>query len=305
MRRLLLSMLAVMTLVSCDSESVPETAPTTTRSTETTIPAPSTTVVGPTTTVVGSTTTTAGPALPESEGGIYLFFEGYPVEPGPYLAVVSREGVTDLEGALAALLDGPDEVEASMGLSSTIPEGTRLLGVEVIEDVAYVDLSAEFESGGGSLSMMGRVAQIVYTATRFDGVDSVRFLLEGAPLDVLGGEGLIIDQPQTRASWADLTPPILVEEPMWGSTRGNHMTFAGIAGLESGTVSFVVVDGDGLIIHEGEISGAPGETVDFSEPVTLDDIPHPGAGSIIAWEWAPDGSQRHVVEYPLILVAQG
>ncbi|HEX6286789.1 MAG TPA: Gmad2 immunoglobulin-like domain-containing protein, partial [Acidimicrobiia bacterium] len=132
-----------------------------------------------------------------------------------------------------------------------------------------------------------------------------RFLLEGAPLDVLGGEGLIIDQPQTRASWADLTPPILVEEPMWGSTRGSDLTFAGIADLESGTVSFVVVDGDGLIIHEGEISGTPGEAVDFSEPVNLDEIPHPGAGSIIAWEWAPDGSQRHVVEYPLTLLAKG
>ena len=83
------------------------------------------------------------------------------------------------------------------------------------------------------------------------------------------------------------------------------MVFAGVADLESGTVSFVVVDADGLIIHEGEILDAQGETAEFSEDVSLDGIPHVGAGSVIAWEWAPDGSQRHVVEYPLNLVDEG
>lgn len=299
MRRLVFPMLAVAMLVSCDTDTAPDTTlPPSTASTETTSPAPSTTAVVP------STTTTVT-SIPESEVGIYLFFEGYPVEPGPYLAAVSRMGITDLQGALSALLEGASEVETAMGLSSTIPAGTELLGVEVSEGVAHVDLSGEFETGGGSLSMMGRVAQVVYTATRFDGIQSVRFLLEGTPLDVLGGEGLIIDEPQTRAAWVDLIPPILVDEPLWGSTHGTELTFSGSATLDSGLISFVVVDADGLIVHEGEIPSTPGETVEFSENVMIDEIPHPGIGSIIVWEWAPDGTQRHVVEYPLALVEEG
>ena len=51
-----------------------------------------------------------------------------------------------------------------------IPAGTRYLGVEVSGGVATVDLSREFESGGGSLSMISRVAQVVFTVTRIDGI---------------------------------------------------------------------------------------------------------------------------------------
>jgi hypothetical protein len=207
-----------------------------------------------------------------------------------------------LAGALTALLDGPTEDETATGLSSTIPEGTELLGVEVSEGVAYVDLSREFETGGGSLSMMGRVAQVVYTATRVEGVDSVRILLDGSPLDVLGGEGLIIDQPQARSDWTSLIPPILMEEPLWGSMVGNEIEIAGTAELDSGTVSFVIVDADGLIVHEGEIESIPGQRGEFGASFVLEDLVRPGKGSIIVWEWAPDGSQQHVLEYPLTLV---
>jgi hypothetical protein len=240
--------------------------------------------------------------VPAVESAIYLFFEGYPVAPGPYLFAISRPGVDDLAGALTALLDGPTEDEAATGLSSTIPEGTELLGVEVSDGVAFVDLSREFETGGGSLSMMGRVAQVVYTATRFEGIDSVRFLLEGSPLDLLGGEGLIIDQPQTRSDWISLIPPILLEEPLWGSTVGNEIEIAGTAELDSGTVSFVIVDADGLIVHEGEIESIPGQRSEFGASFVLEGPVRPGMGSMIVWEWAPDGSQQHVLEYPLTLV---
>jgi hypothetical protein len=247
-----------------------------------------------------STTTTL--AAPEAEWPIYLFFEGYPVAPGPHLAAVSRVGTDDLYGALVSLLVGATEEEVTMGLSSTIPAGTRLLGVEVTEGVAVVDLSREFESGGGTLSMMGRVAQIVYTATRFGDVHSVRFLVEGTPVDTLGGEGLVIDQPQTRSIWSELIPPILIEEPSWGSAVSREVRLVGTAELESGTMSFVIVDAEGLIIHEGEITVTPGERSEFAVSVVLPAVPNPGTGSIIAWEWAPDGSQRHVLEYPLTLV---
>jgi hypothetical protein len=291
MKRAIISVFAAMSLVSCQSDVVPD---------ETTILLPTTTSSISTSTTNGSTTTTV--SVPELESAIYVFFEGYPVAPGPYLVAVSRPGIDQLDETLTTLLEGVTEEESGMGLASTIPAGTKLLDVEVTDGVALVDLSREFESGGGSLSMMGRVAQIVYTATRFDGVDYVRFSLEGAPLDVLGGEGLIIDEPQARSDWVDLIPPILLEEPTWGSTPTRDLTVSGIAELESGTLSYVIVDADGLIIHEGQITTIPGKRSEFSADLALEEIPNTGTGSIIAWEWAPDGSQRHVLEYPLNLV---
>jgi spore germination protein GerM len=291
MRRLLISGAVAVLAVSCTPETVETTTATTTATVTSTIPATSTTTLPATT-----TTEVLGPA-----SVAYFFFQGYPVAPGPYLATVARAGGEDLTTALTALLEGVTEDEAGMGLSSAIPEGTRLLGVEVSDGVAFVDLSREFESGGGSLSMMGRVAQVVYTATRFEEVEAVRFLLEGEVLDVLGGEGLIIEEPQLREDWVDLTPPILLEAPPWGSTVGNEIEVSGIAELESGVVSYVIVDAEGLIIHEGEITTVSGERTEFTDHVVLDEIPYPGLGAIIVWEWAPDGSQQHVLEYPLRL----
>jgi len=293
MNRFAISLIVVLVLASCQSEAEPDDT--------TTLLATTTSAVPSTSTVTADSTTTSFPT-PPVERAAYLFFEGYPVAPGPYLAAVSRPGIGDLRETLTALLGSVTAAEAAMGLSSTIPEGTELLGVEISEGVALIDLSREFESGGGSLSMMGRVAQVVFTATGFDGVDSVRFALEGDPIDVLGGEGLIIEEPQTRSDWLDLIPPILIEAPLWGSTVGNEIAISGTAELESGTVSYVIVDADGLIVVEGEIATTPGQRSEFATSVVLEEIPHPGMGSLIVWEWAPEGSQQHVLEYPLTLV---
>jgi hypothetical protein len=60
-----------------------------------------------------------------------------------------------------------------------------------------------------------------------------------------------------------------------------------------------------VIAEEGAVSTTPGQRGGFAGSVTIDQIANPGLGSIIVWEWAPDGSQRHVLEYPLTLVSSG
>lgn len=106
---------------------------------------------------------------------------------------------TALESAFNSLLAGPQD----KGVSTTIPEGTKLLSLKSEQNGIHINLSQEFTSGGGSAAMTGRVAQVVYTATSLQPDAQVWIEVEGEPLEVLGGEGLELQQPLTRQSFQD------------------------------------------------------------------------------------------------------
>ena len=108
--------------------------------------------------------------------------------------------------AVRALLKGPTAAERAHGLGSAVPAGTRLLRLSVRSRVAVVDLSSRFASGGGSASMFARLGQLVYTLTAVRGVDAVNLRIEGRPVRVFGGEGLVLQQPLSRAAYADFVP---------------------------------------------------------------------------------------------------
>ncbi|MTJ55309.1 spore germination protein [Anabaena sp. UHCC 0253] len=102
-----------------------------------------------------------------------------------------------LESAFKTLLAGPTEGTDS----TTIPQGTQLLGLKADNNDVHVNLSENFTSGGGSTSMIGRVGQIVYTATSLNPKAQVYIEVNGKPLEVLGGEGVELEQPLTRESF--------------------------------------------------------------------------------------------------------
>lgn len=148
--------------------------------------------------------TTAPPAtaVPRAVTAEAFFVRGERVAPA--VREVTPPAVA--RGAMLALLQGPEPSEEAGGMSTAIPAATELLGLRIVDGVAEVDLSGAFASGGGSLSMLTRVAQVVYTLTGFSTVRSVRFLIDGRRVDSIGGEGVIVDHPLTRADLADQAP---------------------------------------------------------------------------------------------------
>lgn len=99
--------------------------------------------------------------------------------------------------ALEELIAGPRDPH----LTTAIPPQTRVLDVRVEGNDIFLNFSPEFTQGGGSTAMMSRIAQVLYTATSQNPGARVWISVEGRALEVLGGEGLILDQPLTRVSF--------------------------------------------------------------------------------------------------------
>lgn len=103
--------------------------------------------------------------------------------------------------ALEDLLSGP---RRGSGMGTAIPDGTKLLGISIKNGVATVDLTSTYQAGGGSRSMQLRLGQVVYTLTQFPTVRSVRFQLDGAPVNVFSSEGIVLDKPVGRSAYQNL-----------------------------------------------------------------------------------------------------
>jgi hypothetical protein len=258
--------------------SAPATEPTTTPTT-TAMPttAPPTTAPPTTTPITTTPTTTAPPTTaptatttpPPPPVDVRVYFLR-----GERLVIDHRDvaGPAVLGAALTALLEGP-----TGDLVTTIPDGTELLGVNLVDGTATVDLSQEFGTGGGSLSMTARVAQVVFTTTQFDNVDQVVFWIDGGPIEYLGGEGLIMTEPWTRADVSrELTGSVLVDRPHPGDTVTSPFTVTGEADVYEGDFPIEIRRGDTVLATIAPVrGGAWGNWADFSATVTLDAAPGP------------------------------
>jgi spore germination protein GerM len=124
----------------------------------------------------------------------------YLVEDGGLAVSMRSVAVTSLpvEDGLRALLDGPDAAEAAAGMQTDIPGGSHLLGVRMEGDVAVVNLSRQFAAGDNTASPSTRLAQVVFTATQFAGIQRVTFRVEGATSWLLAGTTVVSDQAIDR-----------------------------------------------------------------------------------------------------------
>ena len=106
---------------------------------------------------------------------------------------------TPLTAALTALLEGPGIPELEKGYISLIPAGTKLLSASVQNKTAYINFSQEFAFNKyGEQGYLGQLMQVVYTATAFNTIDNVQFLIDGEKNEYLGSEGVWIGTPLAR-----------------------------------------------------------------------------------------------------------
>lgn len=235
------------------------------------------------------------------------FFLGSFVDNDGLVPVLREVPKTQAVGAAAmqALLQGPneDELGARPAMYSVIPEGTRFLGLRIDAGIATVNLSREFASGGGSTSVLGRLAQVVYTLTQFPTVSGVRFELDGEPVTVFSGEGVTLDTPVHRADYEYLLPAVFVDRPAWGGVLPNPARVVGLANAFEATFHVRILDGGGRSLADGPVMATCGTgcwgTFDVTIPYT---IAAAGWGTLQVYELsAADGTIINLTEYPVWL----
>lgn len=226
---------------------------------------------------------------------------------GEKIGMGGREVTLDAESdapraAVEQLLEGPTAEEKEFGLGTAIPDGTKVNGVDILDGVATVDLSKSFDAGGGSLSMLLRVTQVVCTLTQFDDVEKVAFKLDGQPVKSIGGEGIIVDPPVDRSAFEGQLPAILVEAPYPGQTVTSPLTISGSSNVFEATHQLNLTDPDGLIVAEKTITATSGTGTRGTWTATVE-FPKPkfdGTGSVIAFTLsAKDGKKTDIVEIPV------
>lgn len=209
--------------------------------------------------------------------------------------------------AMRELLDGPSELETEHTpmksvISTAIPEGTLFLGLDIKDGLATVDLSKEFESGGGSFSMGARLAQVVYTLTQFPTVDRVRFRLDGEPVTVFSGEGLVLDEPVSREDYVDYLPAIFVDSPaIWYVTK-SPVRIQGVANVFEAQFMAAIEDSDGVLLQERSVMAACGTGCWGEFEATIGEGLEDGEYYLNVWEpSAMDGSRTNWRRYPLLI----
>ena len=206
--------------------------------------------------------------------------------------------------AIEALLAGPTAEEGDSGLASAVPSGTRLLGIAIHTGIAAVDLTSEFQSGGGSHSMQLRLGQVVYTLTQFPTVQKVRFLLDGTPVNVFSSEGIVLDHPVGRSDYANLLPAIEVSKPAHDTQVTSPVTVAGTANVFEANVTVEILDAKGRVVGKTFTTATCGTGCrgTYSVPVTFRvDRKQPGTIVVHDDDAAGTGKPPHSVRVPVTL----
>ncbi len=110
------------------------------------------------------------------------------------------ENEDKLDYSIKELLKGPNLVEKSTGAYSEIPKNTKLLGIQHKGNKIIINLSDEFQWGGGTDSIYSRMMQLIKTSINNSENKKIYLYIEGKQVNFLGGEGVMISQPLNEKS---------------------------------------------------------------------------------------------------------
>jgi germination protein M len=224
----------------------------------------------------------------------------------PTLRVVPKTtGVA--RAAMEALLYSDKIRDTYPQIATAIPAGTKLLGISIKNGVATVDLSRDFESGGGSASAYYRLGQVVYTLTQFSTVRSVLFQVEGETVTTFGPEGIVLEGPQARRDFRDRLPTIFVDRPAFGAAAGNPARVTGSADVFEATFRIAILDRSGKVLvdqHAMANCGAGCEPRGTFDITVRYDVAKAQWGRLrVYYGSAKDGSPQDIRDYPVWLTS--
>ncbi|ASJ21174.1 hypothetical protein BHAMNSH16_05725 [Brachyspira hampsonii] len=106
---------------------------------------------------------------------------------------------SSVEEAIKELLIGATDEENNRNIISCIPKDTKLLDIFIENNTVYLNFNENFEFNPlGNEGTMVQIYQLVYTATQFEGIDNVIFLINGQLNETIGAEGAIENMPFSR-----------------------------------------------------------------------------------------------------------
>jgi len=323
MRRTAIAALAFMTLLSAcalqagggqepgatsTSSPSPSDGESTTSTTSTTsAPQQTISTTAQVTTTSVAPVTTVPAAMMEVAPYFYIDEAGHPNRSGPFVAPIARQvpqSVAVARAAIEQLLAGPTrgEREGIPSISTAIPDGVKLLGLTIREDIATIDLSGEFEADDDSAAVAQRIAQVVFTLHRFPSVFEVLFRQDGVAVSVPTGSGELVSRPVTIADYLEFAAALHVESPAYAGRGGNPLEVHGFGAVFEAAFNYALADANGLIIEEGHAmttNGTGWGGFDLSIDYEVD---REQVGALIVWTHSAENGERiDIREYPVML----
>lgn len=135
---------------------------------------------------------------------VKIFFIGQDENNYEVYKAVKREYDPTVDGskikfAIDSLIMGPKPDEKIRGVYSEIPFGTRVISITERTEGIIINLSSDFETGGGTDSIYKRIYQLIKTVKR-NTESPVYLYIEGRKADFIGGEGIMLNQPLNENS---------------------------------------------------------------------------------------------------------
>jgi germination protein M len=203
-------------------------------------------------------------------GRRYLVPEWHPV---PHTRAVAGAAVGELLGGRPLF----------PGSRRPFPQGVRLLGVDLEEGTATVDLSGEAFRGWDGPARRWPLQALVHTVTQFPTVKRVAVRVEGRPLG----------RPLVRDPAVPLAPIALAEPVPEAVVKGDRLVVTGEAGVYEATVSLRLRDDAGRVMAQGyatAATGAPGRGP-FSGALSFTPPASPHGWTLEAFEVNPENGE--------------